>query len=367
MPLVNMMGGNPDSPLRIILIKNLNLKITNSGKDGDKIPMPVLTNNKILPLDSKIELNKDDMKCAPGFNFTNGSCMPVIIINELVKAYNKYYPDDIIPTVDDNIDTFYISEYKKFLISEMKKRFKGDQKDWVNEKFAQSMNKDLKHMLSKDVFRPKGPKKQFEWMSSLDMNDVMRQYEHYYPDFKYLGSVPIDFDDIDFYNIKNINYNELIKNGKTKFGMIINNQTHSQGGQHWFCLYFNLISGDIFFVDSANSKPMDAVNNYVEKIKKFLKSKDIEAEYKINTVEHQQGNSECGVYSMYFILRFLKTGDFEKVTSIRVPDEKINEARKIFFSALGNWEDKDNKDETDNDSGNETDDDSGNETDDESE
>ena len=33
-----------------------------------------------------------------------------------------------------------------------------------------------------------------EWLSTLDINKVMAQYEEAYPKFQYLGANPIDFD-----------------------------------------------------------------------------------------------------------------------------------------------------------------------------
>ena len=219
----------------------------------------------------------------------------------------------------------------------MQKRFEGSQKEWVNENFTKYMKMEIKEILENEIFRPEGPEKQFQWMSSLDMNAVLSQYENLHNDFKYLGSVPINFDEIDFYNIKNINYDELEKEGKNRFAMIINNQRHDQGGQHWFSLFFDLKKGDIFFVDSVGDKPMENVEKYVEKIKKYLKSKNKKHNYKINNIQHQKKNSECGVYSMYFIIKFLESGDFEKETSKEIQDYDVNKIRKKLFTGQEKW------------------------------
>jgi hypothetical protein len=301
-------------------------------KSSNKPEMPILSNKLFLPIIKSIKEEDDDTKCAPVINFKNGSCIPTLILIELVEAYNKYYKKDKIPTVE-KIDVFYMDNYKKYLLSEMQERFEGPQKNWVNENFTKLMKKEFKEILEKEIFRPEGPKKQFQWMSSLDMNAVLSQYEHLYPDFKYLGSVPIDFDDIDFYGIKNIDYNEMKKIGKTRFAMVINNQKHSQGGQHWFCLYFDLKKGDIFFVDSVGDEPMDEIIKYVDKLKTYLQSKNIKSNFKINKTKHQKKNSECGIYSMYFILRFLKSGNFEEATKKEITDDTVNmEIRPYLFT-----------------------------------
>ena len=338
MPILNMNGGEN---LIVEKIKNYQLPIKISK--NNKPVMPILSNNKELPISNTIKENEDDMKCAPVINFKNGSCIPTIVLIELVEAYNKYYKTDQIPTVKD-IDIFYINDYKKYLLSELQNRIKGSQKDWVDENFAKLMKKDFKDILEKEIFRPEGPKKQFQWMSSLDMNAVLSQYELLYPDFKYLGSVPINFDDIDFYGIKNVDYNIMKKTGKLRFGMIINNQRHDQGGQHWFSLYFDIKKGDIFFVDSVGDEPMEDVLKYVEKIKKYLETNGITPNFRINKTQHQKKGSECGIYSMYFILNFLKNGDFDKATKDIISDETINLEIRPYLFTEQEWKKKmDNK------------------------
>ena len=49
-------------------------------------------------------------------------------------------------------------------MTELQNRIKGPQKEWVDENFAKLMKKDFKDILKKEIFRPEGPKKQFQWM-----------------------------------------------------------------------------------------------------------------------------------------------------------------------------------------------------------
>ena len=344
MPIFNMKGGNffiePKKVNPIVeTLSKYGLPFNITKEDDIKATMPILSNDKLMPKIIYISDTEDDMKCAPVINFKNGSCIPTVVLIEMVEAYNKYYKNDKIPTVK-NIDPFYMDDYKKYLLSEMKKKFDGPQKDWVNENFTKYMKTEIKEILENEIFRPEGPKKQFQWMSSLDMNAVMEQYEKLYANFKFLGSVPIDFDIVEFYNIKNIDYDKLEKEGKTRFGMIINNQRHDQGGQHWFCLFFDLKKGDIFFVDSVGEKPMENVEKYVEKLKEYLKSKNIKPNYKINTTQHQRKNSECGIYSMFFILRFLKSGNFEETTYKVIDDDTINTEIRPYLFTNQEWNKK---------------------------
>ena len=52
---------------------------------------------------------------------------------------------------------------------------------------------------------------------------------------------------------------------------------------------------------------------------------------KYNKTRHQFANSECGVYSMNFIIERLKGKSFEEVTGNVVKDEEMNSRRKTYF------------------------------------
>ena len=50
-----------------------------------------------------------------------------------------------------------------------------------------------------------------------------------------------------------------------------------------------------------------------------------------NKIRHQFKNSECGVYSVNFILRLLKGELFDNICSNITTDDQVNECRKVYF------------------------------------
>ena len=50
-----------------------------------------------------------------------------------------------------------------------------------------------------------------------------------------------------------------------------------------------------------------------------------------NKVEHQKKNTECGVYSLFFIIEMLKT-DKDYMFHKEIPDEEIEKFRKEYFN-----------------------------------
>ena len=77
-----------------------------------------------------------------------------------------------------------------------------------------------------DSFAPESPpewkKNPNEWLSSIDIIDVMKQYEKAYKCFDFIGPSPIDFDTRKLYGecvwneLCNFNIADQLKNGKTK-------------------------------------------------------------------------------------------------------------------------------------------------------
>jgi len=57
-----------------------------------------------------------------------------------------------------------------------------------------------------------------------------------------------------------------------------------------------------------------------------------------NSVEHQKGNTECGMYSLYFIIQMLLSKNRLKLfnnrfnnDSYKITDKNIEEYRSIYF------------------------------------
>lgn len=280
--------------------------------------------------------NDNDKKCAPGINFDAGSCIKLHILIEMAVAYNKDAGDDSIK-LHPKLDVLNPRKYKKYLLSEFNTRL-GDkcatQKCWSEQSFINQMKKVARDELEKYTFRPDGPEGKWEWLNTLNIDDVMSQSEKTFSDFKYLGTVPIDFDDLQSLGIKNLDYKKLYDSGKTKVGAVFNLDEHDQPGSHWVAMFSDIKKGEIFFFDSYGTRPEKRIRILMRRIAKFCESelgnKNIKVDY--NKIRHQFGNSECGVYSLNFIKRMLRGDSFEKICESKTSDSKINKCRNVYFN-----------------------------------
>lgn len=289
---------------------------------------------------SELQINKNDLKCAPSITFSAGSCIDLDMLVKMARAYNKYnYNKDNLNDqikLNDTVQVMAPNKYKKYLVKQFKKKIKGctNQKCWVEQDFMKYMDAKLKKKAMKDTFRPYGPvaTQSSVWLNTTNIDEVMAQYENVYPDFKYLATVPIDFDKLDYYPLKGIDFNKYIKAGKKKLGVVFNLDDSTQSGSHWVALFINFENGDVAFSDSYGVGPEKRITDFMRKAGYFMKDKlNMQPSIKINKTRHQRGGSACGPYSMDFILRMLKGEKFEDITAKRIPDEYVNGKRDELF------------------------------------
>lgn len=288
--------------------------------------------------------DKEIKKCAPSKKYEEGSCFTFEALIKIAKEYNKYNKDKII--LDD-------IKSKKELLTILKNKISncGDnQLCWFKEKLFYNIDDDD---ILYNTFRPNGPIEKTKWLNTTNINKILYQYEYKYKDFIFLGAVPIDFEKINIHDIANINFDELIKNNKSKIGLVINLDEHWQSGSHWVAVYADIKNNQIYFFDSYATKPKkriakfmlkialwcyyrnilnDTNNNYnIKNFFNYVKINDT-IDIRYNNIRHQYKNSECGVYSVNFILRLLKGDSFDTIIKEKTNDDNINTCRNVYFS-----------------------------------
>ena len=169
----------------------------------------------------------------------------------------------------------------------------------------------------------------------------MKQYEHSYPCFRFIGPTPIDFD-THLYDDKcvwdelcHFDLNKHIADGINKFGIIFNTDPHTKGGAHWISLFVNLKKKFIFFFDSNGTKIPKEIKDLCDRIIKQAEYVNIKLTFDQNApFAHQEGNTECGMYSLYFIITLLQDKhnyDFFKTT--KISDDAMEKMRDKYFNS----------------------------------
>ena len=198
-----------------------------------------------------------------------------------------------------------------------------------------------KKELIKTYLRPKQPDEWKSdpdmWLNSLDITHVMNQYEDAFPNFEFMGPYPIDFAAPDPYSgggkcliqeMCEIKTADALANGTQYIGIIYNLDPHFKSGSHWVAVYVDLVKHKTYYFDSYGMEPP----GQIQKFMKWLTTQDSQMKLFYNGRRFQYKNSECGMYSMYFIVRMLAGDDFQKFSRVAPPDSFMLELRNWFFS-----------------------------------
>jgi hypothetical protein len=273
------------------------------------------------------------MYCSPKNKKNKYSCFSKESLIKIIKQWNITNPKNKIKlNKSDSIPKLWIK-----IDNKLNDKCYGEW-CWIQQEFVKNINdKEIK-----DTFRPKTPKSWYknknEWLSTVDIENAVKQYEKTHRDFKFIGAVPIDFDYeysmgkciID--ELCKINLHENINSNKNKIGIVFNLDKHDESGSHWIAMYIDLYKNEIYFFDSYGEEPPKEVNTLANRLVEQGKKIGRNMKYKINETRHQYKNSECGVYCINFIISLLEGNSFEEITQNKVKDDVINLKRDYFFT-----------------------------------
>jgi hypothetical protein len=287
------------------------------------------------------------MNCSPaveGKTVAAKSCLTPEILYKIKHAYNNDHLTEQITTTNP---------YE--IWNELKNRLTLCQKEdcWLK----QIDDIEVRENIYAHIFAPKQPPEWKEdknaWLTNFDIMDVLEQYEDKYRNFKLIGTTFIDFDS----KMKRIDrcveeelckfsLREHINNKITKIGIVFNLDKHTQGGSHWVSMFIDIKEQIIFYFDSAANKTPIEMQRLVKRIidqGKKLKKPIYFKYYENYPLEHQMGNTECGMYSLFFTITMItgKTDGVkfkntqEKIDFFkkhRIPDKYVEELRSHYFN-----------------------------------
>jgi hypothetical protein len=176
------------------------------------------------------------------------------------------------------------------------------------------------------------------WLDSNNISAVLNQYEEAYPDFEFMGPFPIDFAAPDPYNpgekkclmteICELRVTKALHNGTKSVGIVYNLDPHFKSGSHWVANYVDIENHECYYFDSYGMAPPMQVARFM----KWLTTQDPKMKLFYNSRRLQFNNTECGVYSIYFIIRMLEGDKFLQITRRKPKDSDMLDLRDWLFS-----------------------------------
>lgn len=271
------------------------------------------------------------MQCSPSKENQKLSCYSRNSLLKIAKEYNKLSPGNIKTKGKTKAQLW--SQIRKALSN----KCDNNEKCWIEQNFIKKMkNKEILN----DTFRPKMPKEwkndMTTWLTTGDINKVMKQYENKYPDFIFIGPVPLDCGinsnlrcELTKFNIK-----KLYNKGINKIGIIYNLDRSTGAGSHWMGLYvgINKKTANIDYYDSYGASPPYEIKKLMNKLQSDLKNNcNINATLHINNTRHQYDGYNCGMYSMYFIVKRLEGRSLKQIENMNLTTNKMQKLKLHWY------------------------------------
>ena len=154
----------------------------------------------------------------------------------------------------------------------------------------------------------------------------------------------------------------LMKKGINKIGIVFNTDPSTKDGEHWISLFIDLEGIDrdtllgggkkkktrskqrkkvkktdnnkiygFYYFDSVGDPAPKQVKDLHKRLNKQLNKKNMDLKFFQNDQQHQLGNNECGIYSIYFIVNMLKNRSYFDIIEDIKHDNEMKKYRNIFF------------------------------------
>jgi len=323
---------------------DLFMDLTIDSFSGGGIENNIIQNNRIyksIKNSNKIGKggNNDDDRCECHPSVGNADvCLskPMIgAISELVKQKDptvkveNLKPIEVIEKAEEitGCDTQSCLLSKPPVVNELVKI--------IESKTREDGNKLIEY--EKDTrFKRHGPSDNTALLSNFDIDGYLEDLRKAFPKFHHIKFQMIDFantnSELDNLDIKR----DVIDQDKNTVGVVINTDDSKGRGKHWFCLFMDFRNTDwsIEFFNSSGNSPVFEIQIFLAKIlmkaKNQFKNKRIILKDKPK-IRHQQGRTECGVYSLYYITKRLEGIPHEYFLTNTIRDNEMTEFRKKLF------------------------------------
>jgi hypothetical protein len=282
--------------------------------------------------------------CSPSVkNKIDNTCYTKLQLKEITKQYNKHHSPHI------RINSKNITE----LLNNQLKYKVGDNRPYLWPKYLLTFShNEILYNIMKNTLMPEKPlswnKNPNQWLSNLDIDAILYKYSKESSFlYDYLGCKSIDFAVIkngscSFDSDCRIDIKKSLDKNKKYIGIILNLDKHNGPGYHWvslfICLDPLLDAYGIYYYDSTSSKMPIIVKQYTEDIQSqalIIFKKNLP--FYTNNIQHQYGNTECGMFSIYQQIVWInqlkknKKIKFLDIINEKIDDKKMTDMRNILF------------------------------------
>lgn len=194
----------------------------------------------------------------------------------------------------------------------------------------------------KKMLKPLGPAESRDWLSDKHIIETLRRWELQFSGFTGIPYAMMNFADEKYDNeFKNFNPVAALKSGTTAFACVLNTDTFPHGkGKHWVCVFVDMRGSawSVEYFNSSGRPPVQAMTRWMVLTRNDLRQARQRAgeppavdDFVISRRPHQEGNSECGVYCLFYIWCRLNNVPHKLFEALRISDENVAAFRRNLF------------------------------------
>lgn len=233
------------------------------------------------------------------------------------------------------------------VVSEVKKILKVDAEAKIYEhpKFRKHIGGSRADKVLKTEFKEPGPANDTSLLDNFNIDGTIQKWVHKAPEKFHKKFYGMPFQMIDFAKtrteLSKLDLSELMESGYDCFGVVLNTDVSTGRGKHWFCLYCDLTHTGkpddpvtIEYFNSSGFEPRPEITVWMESTCHDMISKyDIYCKI-INVANGKQlqfSRTECGVWSLVYILSRLCGHDPDWIVKVKATDHDMIKYRKKLF------------------------------------
>jgi hypothetical protein len=258
--------------------------------------------------------------------------------NDTVNAMKKHLQQK-------NIDTTTLTTSKD-IVDSVRKDLNCNTEECVltNPQFVKDNIKSIVEE-SLDRIKPKGPANSTKLLNNENIDNVLKKLTSRHNGFYHMNFQMIDFagekDSSDGWIVKKgqtiyplplgkINMSqEVVDKGFKTFGVVMNSDYRTGGGIHWFSLFCDFRTSPITieYFNSSGNKPVIQIQDWLIKTEENLNSAGHKAVIVVlSGLVHQYSETECGLYSIYYIWNRLNG-----IPALNFQEKKVTDAMMYKF------------------------------------
>jgi hypothetical protein len=203
----------------------------------------------------------------------------------------------------------------------------------LHHKFKKVASSSVDKILD-EFFKPEGPAMNFGLLSNYNIDEFLEQLTKRHTTFLHIPFQMRDFEKTRT-ELATIDLTKHFKNGKKKFGVVLNTDWSHGGGIHWYCLFGEHHGSHIVleYFNSSGRDPLVETQAWLHKTKHHIHSTlRIPTEIKYSTgVLFQNDDHSCGVYCLMYIWLRLEGVPASWFNARNFNDEFMHKARKVLF------------------------------------